>query len=212
MNDYNLGFKTGLAFGCASNGVSATTLRKSASCVDVCLKAPEVQVQLAKIASFILHAAGPEFTKTASAYDVIIQRNGVESKVGREMFIEPVAHTLAGLEKSAVIADAATAPLKFATEAVAAPLKIANTGYEAIYKSALLSAIAGAGLGTIGWTLFRDVKEDDANAEAKLEQAKMYRRIAKDLQKRIDAQTDSAKANSKFRKDIENEGESDYVL
>ena len=201
MNDYNLGFKTGLAFGCASNGVSATTLRKSASCVDVCLKAPEVQVQLAKIASFILRAAGPEFTKTASAYDVIIQRNGVESKVGREMFIEPVAHTLASLEKSAGIADA-----------VAAPLKIANTGYEAIYKSALLSAIAGAGLGTIGWTLFRDVKEDDANAEAKLEQAKMYRRIAKDLQKRIDAQTDSAKANSKFRKDIENEGESDYVL
>ena len=40
----------------------------------------------------------------------------------------------------------------------------------------------------------------------------MYKRIAKDLQKRIDAQEDSDPDRKKLRKTIEAEAEGDYVL
>ncbi len=202
MNDYDLGFKTGLAFGCAAAGVSATTLRKSAACTTVCMEAPAVQVQLAKIASAICHRAGDGFEKTAALYDTIVQRNGVTSKVSQDLFLAPVAHTLANLEKSAGILS----------DLVNAPIRVAGAGADAVYKSALLSAIAGAGVGALGWSLFRDVKEDDATAEAKIEQAKMYRRIAGDLQKRLDAQASTDKSTKKLRKQIEEESDSGYVL
>ena len=202
MNDYTLGFKTGLAFGCATSGVSATTLRKSAACTDACMAAPAVQVQLAKIASTICTNAGPGFEKTAALYDTIVRRNGVESKLSQELYLEPVVCTLANLEKSAGIIS----------DLVNAPIRVAGAGADAVYKSAILSAIAGAGIGTLGWSLFRDVKEDDATAEAKLEQAKMYRRIAGDLQKRLDAQAETSKDTKKLRKQIEEESDSGYVL
>ena len=52
------------------------------------------------------------------------------------------------------------------------------------------------------------MREDNAEAEAKKDQARHYRRIAKDLQKRIDATT----GKSDFKKKVEDEEESDYVL
>lgn len=201
MNPYDLGFKAGLAFGCASNGVSATTLRKSAACTRACAQNNAVQVQLAKIAGHICRNAGPDFTKLAATYDAIVNRQGTQTKVARAMFIEPVLHTLAGITKTAGLGELLTGAVN-----------TVNAGQDMVYKSALLSALAGAGLGTLGWTIFRDIKEDDATAEAKHEQARMYRRIAKDLQKRIKAQAETDKDMRKLRKTIEEEGDSNYVL
>lgn len=196
--NYNTGFRAGLAFGCAKEGVSATTLRKSAACVKECTASAPVQIQLAKIASHICRAAGPEFVKTAAIYDAIVAREGVYTSLAREMYIEPVVHTLSGLQKNAgILTDTASA---------------IGAGQDVLYKAMLLGALGGAGVGTLGWTLLRDVKEDDATAEVKHEQAKMYRRIAKDLQKRIDAQASADKDTKKLRKTIEEEEAGNYVL
>lgn len=204
---YELGYRTGLAFGCASQGTTAAQLKKSATCVKACLQDESVQAILTKLASLIFSEAGEGFEKQAAVYEVMSNRPGARSKYVVDTYIAPVLDTLAAcsMQKQAKV------PFGL-SDIISGAAGAAGAAQDFVYKSALLSAIGGAGLSALGWHLFRDMKEDDASALAKHEQAKMYRRIAKDLQKRIDAQEDSDPDRKKLRKTLEEEGAGDYVL
>lgn len=204
---YELGYRTGLAFGCAAKGTTASQLKKSATCVKTCLQDASVQSMLAKIASVIFTNAGAGFEKQAAAYNIMSERPGTRTKYVVDTYLAPVLDTLSacGMQKEAKV------PFGI-SDLISGAAGAAGAAQDFVYKSALLSAIGGAGLSALGWHLFRDMKEDDASAIAKHEQAKMYKRIAKDLQKRIDAQEDSDPDRKKLRKTIEAEAEGDYVL
>lgn len=204
-SEYEKGVRAGLIFGCAVQGTTYSNFKKAAHCLRECEKNKSVQKMLAKIASYICKNAGEEFNKTAAIYDAIDKHGGVETAYAYNMYIEPALKTLSKVPdftKQAGILSSIVGGLKGA---------VTKTP-DLIYKLALLGAIGGAGVGTLGWSLSRDISDDDATAKAKHEQAKLYKRIAQDLQKRIDAQQDMSASNKKVRKIAEEEDSADYVL
>lgn len=204
MSHYKQGYKMGLALGCATHGVTAAELRKKASKAYVCENDATFQKALAGIAETIFVRAGEDFKKSAAVYATIGKIEQPLTKFATATFISPILQTLASEETRATLVKEAG----LLKSIVGAGGALVNNTQEALYKLAILSLIGGGAAGILAHTASRHMREDNAEAEAKKEQAKHYRRIAKDLQKRIDATT----STSEFKKKIEDEGESDYVL
>lgn len=205
-----LGYKFGVALGCAVNGVKLSDVMTKAAKVETCLDSPVIQQTLAKIAATIFTNAGSEFTPEAAFYTAMTARQAPYTPFVKQAYLEPVlemlAHGKETLEKTASI-------LPFDIGSI-----IDNTGkvisgsQELLYKLALIGALGGAGLGAAGWAVGRDMRADDAKAVAKLEQAKHYRQIAKDLQKRLDAKAEGSADHKKLRNTIKEETDTDIVL
>ena len=204
MSDYTNGYKLGLALGCATNGITAAELRKKAALSYTCTHDAIFQKALAGIAETIFLKAGDEFKKSAALYSIIGSKEYPLTKYATATFITPVLQTLAKESKrDSLVKEASTIK-----SIIGAGGALVNNTQEALYKLALLSLIGGGTAGIIAHTASRHMREEDAEAEAKKMQAKHYRRIAKDLQKRIDAEM----SKSDLKKKIEAEDESDYVL
>lgn len=204
MTDYTLGYRMGLALGCATQGVTPATLRKQASKAEACLQNISFQQAIAGIAETIFVKAGSDFEKSAAIYATIRKQQTPLTKFATATFITPVIQTLsAAAQHDALVKEASL--LKSLGSAVSG---LWGGTQDVLYKLALLGLIGGGTAGVVANIAGRHMREEDAEAEAKKEQAKHYRRIAKDLQKRIDATTNK----SEFKKKIENEDESDYVL
>lgn len=204
MTDYTLGYRSGLALGCATRGVTASSLRKQASKAATCMSDINFQKAIAGIAETIFVKAGDEFNKSAAIYATIRERKEPLTKFATATFIEPVIQTLA----AAAQYDSMTKEASWIKSISSAIGGLWGGTQDVLYKLALLGLIGGGTAGVVANIAGRHMREEDAEAEAKKEQAKHYRRIAKDLQKRIDATTNK----SEFKKKIEDEDESEYVL
>lgn len=206
------GYKFGVALGCAVNGVTLSDVMAKSAKVNECLASPIIQHTLAKIASTIFANAGREFAPEAAFYTAMSARPAPYTSFVKRAYLEPVLETLAHstetLEKSA-----SPSLFKFSVgDLIDNTGKVISGSQELLYKLALLGALGGAGLGTAGWLVNRDMQSDDAEATAKLEQAKHYRQIAKDLQKRLDANADASVERNNLRRAIQEENESAIVL
>lgn len=204
MSDYKLGYEIGLALGCATHGVSSAHLRKQAAKAYTCEHDLTFQKTLAGIAETIFIKAGSEFKKEAAIYAQISKAEQPLTKYATATFITPVIKSLAEASKQ----DALVKEAGWFKDILGAGGTMINGTQEALYKLALLGLIGGGTAGVIANMASRHMREDNAEAEAKKDQARHYRRIAKDLQKRIDATT----SKSDFKKKVEAEEESDYVL
>lgn len=204
MSDYKLGYEIGLALGCATHGISPATLRKQASKAHVCEHDLMFQKALAGVAETIFIKAGSEFKKEAAIYAQISKSEQPLTKYATATFITPVLESLAKASKQ----DSLVKEANWFKNIIGAGGALVNNTQEALYKLALLGLIGGGTAGVIANIASRHMREDNAEAEAKKDQARHYRRIAKDLQKRIDATT----GKSDFKKKVEDEEESDYVL
>lgn len=204
MSDYKLGYEIGLALGCATHGVSPAHLRKQAAKAYTCEHDLTFQKALAGIAETIFIKAGSEFKKEAAIYAQVGKSEQPLTKYATATFITPVLESLAEASRQ----DALVKEAGWFTDIIGAGSAAVNGTQEALYKLALLGLIGGGTTGVIANMVSRHMREDNAEAEAKKDQARHYRRIAKDLQKRIDATT----SKSDFKKKVEDEEESDYVL
>lgn len=212
MSDYKLGYECGLALGCAVHGISAAALRKKASLAHTCANDLTFQKAIAKVAETIFTKSGEEFEKSAAIYNAIANSPEPLSTPTQEMFLTPVLETLAKaarqdefVKESSFGLGSITGPIK---DIISSAGSLVGGAQEGLYRLALLGLIGGGAGGVLANVASRHMREDSAKAEAKREQAKHYRRIAEDLQKRIDAKAEP----SKLRKKIEDEEEGDYVL
>lgn len=203
MSDYKLGYEFGLALGCATRGITPATLRKQASKAYTCENDIHFQKAIAGIAETVFLRAGEEFKKSAALYATIGKTETPLTKYATAMFITPVLDVLSAEAKQEELVKEAS----WIKNIIGAGGALANNTQELLYKLALLGLIGGGTAGVVANIASRHMREDDAEAESKKEQAKHYRRIAKDLQKRLDATT-----KSEFKKTVEAEDESDYVL
>lgn len=209
MSDYKLGYEAGLALGCAKHGIAAPGLRKKANVVKTCMSDATFQKALSVIAESIFKKAGSEFTKEAAIYATIAGKSEALTKQASEIFLTPVLEALAEAERY----DNLVKEASFIKDIVGGASSVMNNTQDALYKLALLGLIGGGVGGTLLWNITKDMREDTADAESKREQAKHYRRIAKDIQKRMDAKAKPITSKSnQFKKSLEEENESDYVL
>lgn len=208
MNEATLGYKFGVKLACAYHGIDPGALMTKAAKVYTCLESPVMQHAFAKIASTIMHNAGPEFAAEEALFNAIANRHTPLTSFVKKAFLYPVLDTLANaaatcsMEKSAGVFN----------DIISGVGSVLNGSQEALYKLALIGALGGAGIGALGWNLSRHMREEDADTAAKIEQAKHYRQIARDLQKRLNAEASGSADHAKLRRLIEAEDEGDVVL
>lgn len=197
MNDiYNLGVEVGKKLFAKEIGVNVDTFDYINKKANKSLEDKDMQMILSKVASDTLNdfEVGDKYI-----YNKIYENGGCKNKHAAALFMEPVIYKIANsspMEKKAIIGS------------------IFKSAPELAYKTILIGGLGGAGLAALGWSLFRDVNQKDADVETKIEQARMYRQIARDLQKKIDAnKKEDKKKNKGYPKDIiEEYGDSNYVL
>ena len=128
----------------------------------------ESQKVLAAVGSLIMKSAGYEGCAEDILFDTLYANEGPIMPCNAERFLGPVAEVLT---KEAGITD-------FLTGA-------ANVGIDGSKLAALLAVGLGAAGGGAYWALNRAIRQDDADVEAKEEQAKHYKRVAHDLKRRM---------------------------
>ena len=128
----------------------------------------ESQKALAAVGSLIMKSAGYEGCAEDVLFDTLYANEGPIMPCNAERFLGPVAEVLT---KEAGVMDLLTGA--------------ANVGIDGSKLAALLAVGLGAAGGGAYWALNRSIQHDDADVEAKEEQAKHYKRVAHDLKRRI---------------------------
>ena len=128
----------------------------------------ESQKALAAVGSLIMKSAGYEGCTEDVLFDTLYANEGPIMPCNAERFLGPVAEVLT---KEAGVMDLLTGA--------------ANVGIDGSKLAALLAVGLGAAGGGAYWALNRSIQHDDADVEAKEEQAKHYKRVAHDLKRRI---------------------------
>ena len=128
----------------------------------------ESQKALAAVGSLIMKSAGYEGCAEDVLFDTLCANEGPIMPCNAERFLGPVAEVLT---KEAGVMDLLTGA--------------ANVGIDGSKLAALLAVGLGAAGGGAYWALNRSIQHDDADVEAKEEQAKHYKRVAHDLKRRI---------------------------
>lgn len=201
MNDaYNFGLSLGKYIFAKKAGVNTNVFDYINYKAEADLYDKDTQLSLAKLAFNNLESDA--YTK--SIYKTIYKNGGCITKYATALFFEPIIKSIqdSNIEKHAF--------LNTITSSVSDTAKaILKNAPDLAYKSILVGGLGGAGLSALGWALYRDVAQKDADVDSKLEQAKLYRRIASDLQKKVDAKKDKKDSTKKI---VEAYGDADYVL
>ena len=199
MNEHTKLYQDGYAMGIkeASVAYNADTADyyKAKQCVEASMESPEVQRMIAKVASVIFREAGDDFIPERAVYEVIQRNENPLTEFSKQAFLYPVLETLSGFEKSAGLSDAIS--------------KL----FGGLPETAATMAIGGgAALGGLGWLLNRDITSVEDDTEAKLEQARYYRRIAKDLQRRLKAKEEGNPDKKKIKEAGDEAGEGGMLI
>jgi hypothetical protein len=199
LNEHTKLYQDGYAMGIkeASVAYNADTADyyKAKQCVEASMESPEVQRMIAKVASVIFREAGDDFIPERAVYEVLQRNENPLTEFSKQAFLYPVLETLSGFEKSAGLSDAIS--------------KL----FGGLPETAATMAIGGgAALGGLGWLLNRDITSIEDDTEAKLEQARYYRRIAKDLQRRLKAKEEGNPDKKKIKEAVEEAGEGGMLI
>lgn len=199
MNEHTKLYQDGYAMGIkeASVAYNADTADyyKAKQCVEASMESPEVQRMIAKVASVIFREAGDDFIPERAVYEVLQRNENPLTEFSKQAFLYPVLETLSGFEKSAGLSDAIS--------------KL----FGGLPETAATMAIGGgAALGGLGWLLNRDITSVEDDTEAKLEQARYYRRIAKDLQRRLKAKEEGNPDKKKIKEAVDEAGEGGMLI
>lgn len=177
--DYKAGFNAGMALSRAAAGMSEEEFRMSKAASAVIREDRDAQVTLCKIAKHILSSAGE--TGTAyRIYDVIEKSAGAVSGVTFDTYLAPVLHAVAeagvkdGLDKAAKVG--------IIPAAVAHTANLGSDAFKTLLAAAGLLGITGGGA---WWAINRDPAEDDVETQLKRDQATYYKRLAKDLKRKV---------------------------
>lgn len=208
-NEYKAGFRAGATLVGAYNKSDISPMAKIAA-VKEYESDLSVQKLMCKAAKVILAAGGESESAEYKLYDVIDSFDSPMTKYSCQRFINPVIGVLCdearreagvvGIDKSAAILPGIASIFG----------KALGTGNNVLQNLLMFGGITGASLGGLTWYLNRAAKENDYKAEAKEEQAAHYRRIAKDLKKRIQLERDSE--NENLERVVNEESPDAYVV
>lgn len=181
--EYKAGYEAGVALaGAYHNGSGNKVMAKVAAL----MASKEVQDSLCKAAKYILEVGGEKDSTAYRLYDTIERFDGPLTKYSCDRFLNPVIATIneasRELNGEPSIEKVASSILPGAASVVG---KTLGSGHSLINNLMLLGGLTGASLGGLAWYVNRAAKENDIEADAKEEQARHYRRIAKDLQRRL---------------------------
>lgn len=212
---YSKGYDAGVKIACALNNVSPEEIIKHSSFSERFLSDNFMQQALCKIASTSFEEAGMQNTVEYHLYENIAKRASFTqlSPYTVETFLVPVVHALqkeaSDIHKEMQEATGGLtkkAALSFLSETIG---KILGTVPEMSKDVVALSALGGAGVGSLAWALNRDAETDSAEADEKHAQAMHYKRIAEDLRKRLGSSIAVRKA---VKNNIEDVSEGAYLL
>ena len=214
MNEnYNKGFNAGVKIACANLGVTPGEVIRHSAFSDKMLSDITMQKDICKIAAACFKAAGMGSSVEFHLYDTMAKSAAALSPVSVEKFIVPVVKSL---NKQAHAAHEELME-KSASPGVLGGLlsKVFGTATGTIpelYKMyALLGAGAGTATGALTWYLNRDAEQDSTEVEAKEEQAKHYKQIAKDIKKRLNIEKEP-KSKKAIKDSAEAQGEGAFIL
>lgn len=181
--EYKAGYEAGVVLaGAYHNGSGNKEMAKVAEL----MASKEVQDSLCKAAMYILKAGGEADSTAYKLYETIEGFSGPLTKYSCDRFLNPVIATLneasRELNGEPSVEKVASSLLPGAASAVG---KALGTGHNLVNNLMLIGGLTGASLGGLAWYINRAARENDVEAEAKEEQARHYRRIAKDLQRRL---------------------------
>lgn len=192
---YQDGYAMGIKEASVAYNADTADYYKAKQCVEASMESPEVQRMIAKVASVIFREAGDDFIPERAVYEVLQRNENPLTEFSKQAFLYPVLETLSGFEKSAGLSDAIS--------------KL----FGGLPETAATMAIGGgAALGGLGWLLNRDITSVEDDTEAKLEQARYYRRIAKDLQRRLKAKEEGNPDKKKIKEAVEEAGEGGMLI
>ena len=192
---YQDGYAMGIKEASVAYNADTADYYKAKQCVETSMESPEVQRMIAKVASVIFREAGDDFIPERAVYEVLQRNENPLTEFSKQAFLYPVLETLSGFEKSAGLSDAIS--------------KL----FGGLPETAATMAIGGgAALGGLGWLLNRDITSVEDDTEAKLEQARYYRRIAKDLQRRLKAKEEGNPDKKKIKEAVEEAGEGGMLI
>lgn len=181
--EYKAGYDAGVALAGAYHGGAGNIEMAK---VDRLMASREVQSSLCKAAKYILEAGGEKDSTAYKLYETIDGFNGPLTKYSCDRFLNPVIATLneasRELNGEPSIEKVASSILPGVASAIG---RAFGTGHSLIRNLMLFGGLTGASLGGLAWYINRAARENDVEAEAKEEQAKHYKRIAKDLQRRL---------------------------
>lgn len=212
---YSKGYDAGVKIACAFNNISPEDVVRHSSFSERFLADNFAQQALSKIATTAFEEAGMTGTAEYFLYKNIEKRASFAplSPYSVETFIVPVVHALYKEAKaisedmqgqSAVMTKQSA--LSFLSETAG---KILGTVPELSKDVMALSALGGAGIGSLAWALNRDSDTDAEEADEKHAQAMHYKRIAEDLRKRLGSNIAVKKS---LKNDIEDSTEGAYLL
>lgn len=214
MNEnYSKGFNAGVKIACANLGVTPGEVVRHSAFSNAMLSDTTIQKDICKIAAACFKAAGMDSSVEFHLYDTMAKSASVLSPVSVEKFIVPVVKSL-HKQASAVHEELME---KSASPSVLGGLlsKVFGTAtgtLPELYKMyALLGAGAGTATGALTWYLNRDAAQDSADVEAKEEQAKHYKQIAKDIKKRLNIEPEP-KSKKALKNSAEEQGEGAFIL
>lgn len=182
-NEYKAGYNAGITLAGAYNGGAGLNVIETA---DRLMESKEVQNLLCKVAKYMLEAGGEGASAEYKLYDTIESYDGPITKYSCARFFNPVITTLNEVTREI---NGEASMEKIATSVIPGIASIVGktfgTGHSLVNSLMLLGGLTGASLGGLAWYVNRAARENDIEAEAKEEQARHYKRIAKDLQRRI---------------------------
>ena len=192
---YQDGYAMGIKEASVAYNADTADYYKAKQCVETSMESPDVQRMIAKVASVIFREAGDDFIPERAVYEVLQRNENPLTEFSKQAFLYPVLETLSGFEKSAGLSDAISKLFGGLPET-----------------AATMSIGGGAALGGLGWLLNRDITSIEDDTEAKLEQARYYRRIAKDLQRRLKAKEEGNPDKKKIKEAVEEAGEGGMLI
>lgn len=210
--NYNKGFDAGVKIACANLGITPGDVVRHSAFSDALLNDESAQKDICKVAAGIFAAADMADSVEYNLFDVMSKSASKLSTVSVEKFIVPV---LKSLEKQAKVVHEELME-KSASPSILGGLLAKTVGagtsvVPELYKLyALLGAGAGTATGALTWYLNRDANQDDADIEAKEEQAKHYTQIAKDIKKRLNLEDKVTKKT--IEDSAEDQGEGAYII
>ena len=202
---YRKGYELGFSMAGVSVGMSADDVAMSKAAAAVVREDKEAQEAICKVAKFILSFDDNSAYEQA-IYSTIEKSAGAVSGVVFDTYLAPVLEAVAE-------ADAKNTLIKLAKANGAGPLKLysaaASLGSDAFKTILAASALLGATGGAAWWAVNRGPSEDDIETQAKQDQAHYYRRVAKDIKRKLAQQEASNQKIVDTKKAISG---NDYVL
>lgn len=188
MNEYfKQGYDDGVNFACAMLNTSSNEAVRSKHYNDTIFEDPTMQHNLCKVACSVLNYTDDSYNVPLHLYNNLLlnlEKGYILTKEASENLLGPVVEALGSyafrndskiMEKKAVVSETMSL-------------------IEAIAKSGLaIGGIAGGSIGSLAWLLNRNSNMVDEEIDAKREQAKHYREIARDIQERLKAKQEDLK-------------------